>query len=104
MENVTSLIEQWSKDKGLDQADPRAQFLKVAEEFGEIAAAMARNQQGNLVDAIGDLYVTIVILAQQHNTSIEHCAWVAYNVIKRREGKMVNGIFIKEDDIETIEG
>ena len=65
---------------------------------------MARNKQDDLVDAIGDLYVTIVILAQQHGTNIENCAWAAYNVIKNRQGKMVDGVFVKQEDIETIEG
>lgn len=36
MDELITKVEQWAKDKGLDQADPKAQFLKVAEEFGEI--------------------------------------------------------------------
>ncbi|HAQ8537877.1 TPA: hypothetical protein IYA53_002578 [Enterococcus faecium] len=43
MDELITKVEQWAKDKGLDQADPKAQFLKVAEEFGEIASAMARS-------------------------------------------------------------
>ena len=33
MNELITKVEQWAKDKGLDQADPKAQFLKVAEEF-----------------------------------------------------------------------
>jgi NTP pyrophosphatase (non-canonical NTP hydrolase) len=105
MEHVTSLIEDWSKNRGLDKADPRAQFIKVAEEFGEIASALAKNKQEELKDAIGDLYVTIVILAQKSGMQIEDCAWQAYNVIKSREGRMIDGIFVKSEDLpENMEG
>lgn len=41
MNELITKVEKWAKDKGLDHADPKAQFLKVAEEFGEIASAMA---------------------------------------------------------------
>jgi NTP pyrophosphatase (non-canonical NTP hydrolase) len=91
-------IRAWARSKGLDKADPNKQFLKVAEEFGEIAAALARGKEEELNDAIGDTFVTLVILAMQTGTSIEECAYSAYNEIKGRTGKTVNGIFIKDEE------
>ena len=90
-------IEKWAVVRGLDKANPRDQFLKVAEEFGEIAAAMARGNKEELIDAIGDTYVTLTILAMQSGTSIEDCIKGAYDVIKNRSGRTINGIFIKDE-------
>jgi len=92
-------VEQWSIDKGLDRADSSKQFYKVAEEFGEIAAALARGDKDALEDGIGDELVTLIILSQQNGTNIEKCLSVAYQEIAGRKGKMVNGVFVKETDL-----
>jgi hypothetical protein len=41
--------------------------------------------------------VVLVILAAQHDVTLEDCIDSAYNVIKDRKGKMVDGIFIREE-------
>lgn len=92
-------VEEWSKDKRLDKADSSKQFLKVTEEVGEVASALARGNQEGLKDGIGDVIVTLIILAQQNSLSIEECLRCAYKEIKDRTGKMVNGVFVKESDL-----
>lgn len=94
---ITELIKQWSINRGLNNADPTRQFLKLAEEVGELGAAMARNNRDNERDAIGDIYVVLTILAQQLGYNIEDCIKEAYEVIKHRTGKMVNGVFVKDE-------
>ena len=96
MNELVKSVEGWSKDKGLDKADPRAQFLKVVEEVGEVAAAMARNDRHELIDGIGDVVVTLVILAQQHGLDLEDCLDCAWGEIANRTGKMQDGVFIKD--------
>lgn len=100
MDELIKQVEQWSKDKGLDQADSKAQFTKMVEEIGEIASALARGQKDELRDGIGDTVVTLIILAQQNNMTLEECLDTAYEEIKGRKGKMVNGTFVKESDIK----
>lgn len=99
MDDLVGLVEVWAVDKGLDTADSFKQFAKVAEEFGEIAASLARNDKAELKDAIGDTVVTLIILAKQQNMNLEDCLQTAYDVIKERQGKTVDGIFIKEADL-----
>ena len=99
LEKLVAKVEQWSKDRGLDQADSAKQYLKVAEEVGEVAAALARNDKHELEDGIGDVLVTLIILGQQNDLSIERCLNTAYQEIADRKGKMVNGVFVKESDI-----
>ncbi|ELB27751.1 DUF1642 domain-containing protein [Enterococcus faecium] len=100
MDELITKVEQWAKDKGLDHADPKAQFLKVAEEFGEIASAMARSNDELFKDSVGDVIVTLIILSMQKGTNVQECLEMAYNEIKRRTGKMVDGVFVKSSDLE----
>ncbi len=73
MKDLVALVEVWAKDKGLDEADPKAQYLKVSEECGEIAAALARSDEKELKYAIGDTIVMLIILALQKGLSAEEC-------------------------------
>ena len=100
MNELVEKVEKWSSDKGLHKSDPKSQFLKVAEEFGEIGAAMARNDDHELKDAIGDVIVTLIILAQQNGTDVETCLAQAYGEISGRKGKLVDGVFIKSSDLD----
>lgn len=103
MDELITKVEQWAKDKGLDQADPKAQFLKVAEEFGEIASAMARSNDELFKDSVGDVIVTLIILSMQKGTNVQECLEMAYNEIKGRTGKMVDGVFVKSSDLKQLD-
>lgn len=99
MNELVKLIEKWAREKNLDIADPEKQMLKVVEEVGEVAAALARNNKNDLRDGIGDVVVTLVILAMQNDMDLYECLNQAYNDIKDRKGKNVNGVFVKESDL-----
>lgn len=99
MDELVKLVEEWAKEKRLDKAEPEKQMLKVIEEVGEVAAALARNNKNDLRDGIGDVVVTLVILAMQNDMDLYECLNQAYNEIKDRKGKNVNGVFVKEADL-----
>lgn len=101
MNELIKQVEQWSINKGLDQAESSKQFLKVTEEVGEVAAALARNDKDALRDGIGDVVVTLIILAQQNDMDLYECLNCAYDEIKGRTGKTVNGLFVKESDLNA---
>jgi NTP pyrophosphatase (non-canonical NTP hydrolase) len=94
---LTEQIQQWSIDRNLPTSDKKSQLVKVVEEVGEVAAAIARGDDELLQDAIGDVFVTIVILSQCSGLDFTECVRHAYNEIKDRKGKLVDGIFIKEE-------
>ena len=100
MNELVKQVEQWSKDKGLDNGNPDRQALKFYEEAGEVAAALSRNKLDDLKDGIGDTVVTLIILAQQHGVTLEECLQVAYTEISGRTGRLVNGTFIKSEDLK----
>ena len=65
------------------------------EEAGELAQAILKNDETEVIDAIGDMVVVLTNLAALRGHKIETCIASAYNVIKSRQGKMVNGTFVK---------
>lgn len=99
MDELVKLVEEWAREKNLDIAEPEKQMLKVVEEVGEVGAALARNNKNDLRDGIGDVVVTLVILAMQNDMDLYECLNQAYNEIKDRKGKNVNGVFVKEADL-----
>ena len=91
-----NLIRHWADARNLIQGSkPKDQFCKLMEEVGELAKSIAKNKCPK--DDIGDCVVVLTILAIQHGLTIEECIEHAYNEIKDRKGKMVDGVFVKED-------
>jgi len=100
MEDLIQLIQQWAEDRNLIAgAIPQAQMLKMTEEVGELAHAIARKDKALAKDAIGDCVVVLTILAAQLDLDFQECVASAYNEIKDRKGKMVDGVFIKESGV-----
>ena len=77
---------------------PQAQVLKLLEEAGELAAAIAKRRSADAKDAVGDVVVVLTILSTQLGFPIEEAIAAAYEEIKDRKGRMVDGVFIKEAD------
>lgn len=102
MNELIKLVEKWSQEKGLDRAESSKQALKFFEEAGEVSAALARSNKDDLTDAIGDTIVTLIILAQQQGMTVERCLAVAYDEIKGRKGKTINGVFVKSEDLKEV--
>jgi NTP pyrophosphatase (non-canonical NTP hydrolase) len=93
-------IRQWARDKGIYKSgDARTQFVKLMEEAGELAQAILKNDEPEVIDAIGDMVVVLTNLAKLRGYNIEKCIDSAYNVIKSRQGKMVNGTFVKQESL-----
>jgi NTP pyrophosphatase (non-canonical NTP hydrolase) len=91
------LIRKWATDKGIYKSgDARTQFVKLMEEAGELAQAILKNDEPEVIDAIGDMVVVLTNLAKLRGHNIEDCISSAYDVIKSRQGKMVNGTFVKQ--------
>ena len=97
---LVELVEYWSFEKELHKGNSFVQLAKFFEESGEVAAALCRNDIDELRDGIGDVIVTLVILAQQNNMTLYECLEQAYGEIKDRTGVMSkDGSFIKEQDL-----
>jgi len=96
-EEIQKNVIDWARDKNILREDnyPK-QMMKVMEELGELSSAILKKDLANEIDSFGDVLVTLVILAEQREIDIVSAFDLAYNQIKNRKGKTVNGTFIKE--------
>jgi NTP pyrophosphatase (non-canonical NTP hydrolase) len=98
--NRAADIRQWAHDRNIiEGATPHAQVVKLLEELGELASGIAKGKLDMVADGIGDAFVVLTILASQHGMLIEDCVEAAWQEIKDRKGRMVNGCFVKEADL-----
>jgi NTP pyrophosphatase (non-canonical NTP hydrolase) len=70
--------------------------MKTWEETDELIQAIENNDRAEVIDALGDILVTIIIQAEMQGLSLTRCLESAYNVISKRTGKMINGQFVKD--------
>ena len=92
-------IRDWAENRGLyEHGDPMVQYVKLQEEAGELAKALIKDDQPEVIDAIGDMVVVLTNLAHQRGVHIETCISTAYEVINKRTGKMINGTFVKDEN------
>ena len=97
-------IRQWADVKGIyESGDSKTQYVKLMEEAGELAQAILKNDEPEVIDAIGDMVVVLTNLAKLRGHNIEDCIDSAYNVIAKRTGKMVGGTFVKDTYTSLIE-
>jgi len=90
-------VLEWATDKGiLKNGTKSAQAFKTLEESGELIAAIATGYQDEVDDALGDIFVTIIIQAELQGVRLDDCLIRATNVITRRTGEMINGSFVKD--------
>lgn len=93
------LIRNWAENKGIfDNSTPKNQVMKLVEEMGELSKAIQEQNKAEIEDAIGDCMVVLIILASMNGMYAENCLNTVYSVISKRKGKMVNGMFVKENN------
>lgn len=97
LENEFETIRQWAEEKGIfEKGDVKTQCIKLFEEAGELSKAILKNDEPEIIDAIGDCVVVLTNLAKLRGLKIEDCINSAYQIISKRKGKMSNGTFVKE--------
>ena len=156
MDELNKKILQWAKDRELDKKGTvEAQAIKTVEELSELIKAVCKDDREEIIDAIGDVHVTLVIgnmldtdtemlslscigsdedeytkeqlleqllecsrhvlffkyirelialtiktlynVCKYYQFDYADCVESAYNVIKNRKGKVVDGQYIKEE-------
>lgn len=95
--SLVELVKQWHHDRNLiDGADDKTQFAKLIQEAGELSDNICKGK--DVRDDIGDMIVVLINIAERNKISLTECLQVAYNDIKDRKGKMIDGVFVKEAD------
>ena len=71
--------------------------MKLIQEAGELSDNICKGR--DISDDIGDMMVVLINIATRNNLTITECLVAAYDDIKDRKGKMVDGVFVKEADL-----
>jgi NTP pyrophosphatase (non-canonical NTP hydrolase) len=100
LEELDGEIICWGDDKGIIKPERiDRQFLKMIEEIGEVAECINKSKPEELATEIGDVFVTLTLLAQQNGLNLTDCVQKAYDKIKGRSGKIINNTFVKNEDL-----
>lgn len=98
MEELVRLITQWHKDRNLiDGSDDKTQFAKLIQEAGELSDNICKER--DISDDIGDMMVVLINIAERNELTLTQCLQKAYDDIKDRKGMMIDGVFVKEEDV-----
>lgn len=119
-EELVEKVLEWAKDKDLlHEGNAERQFMKFIEEVFEfrdewLLCVHEYNKcsygeadddpdvvehRGNMKLEMGDIFVTLIILCDQLSLEPVECLFQAYDKIKDRKGKTIDGTFIKEGDL-----
>jgi len=96
--DVELKVIQWGEARQIVQnSTPMAQAIKTHEEVGELFAAIASNNREAMIDAYGDILVTLVMGCATADLDLVTCFKHAYGQIKDRTGTLgTDGIFYKD--------
>jgi NTP pyrophosphatase (non-canonical NTP hydrolase) len=96
--DVELKVIRWGEDRGIVQnSNPMAQAIKTDEEVTELFEAIAANDREAMIDAYGDILVTLVMGCATADLDLVSCFKHAYEQIKDRKGYLSpEGIFVKE--------
>ena len=100
LDRLNEKIVQWGHDRQIiDNSTAKDQFLKCVSEVGELGDALAKNQHAEMIDAIGDVYVTLCMVAECSGIDMPYCIQSSWEEIKDRTGHLTpEGVFVKDED------
>ena len=97
MSEYVNKIIQWHRDRNLiDGSTDKDQYLKLIQEMGELSDNICKGK--DISDDCGDIMVVLLNIIERNGLTMEQCLETAYNDIKDRKGRMIDGVFVKEAD------
>ena len=98
-EQLTNNVQEWAAERGIyKHSSARAQLLKAFSEMGELADAEIKGDGLAARDAVGDVLVCLLNFCAMRDFDITNCLAGAWDEIKDRKGRMVQGgAFVKDE-------
>lgn len=102
-EELQKQVLDWADEKDLlHEENKNKQFMKFIEEVIEFKTEMDFEFSSDYIKLeMGDIFVTLIILCKQLDIDSVECLDLAYRKIKGRNGKTINGTFVKSEDLEN---
>jgi phosphoribosyl-ATP pyrophosphohydrolase len=90
-------VIRWGEDRGIVQnSTPAAQAKKTLEELDELYTAIRNNDREEMIDAYGDILITLIMGCACADLDLVDCLDHAFQQIKDRKGYLgADGIFVK---------
>ena len=79
-------------------------YMNLVSTSSKIIASYNKGLVTNEIRNIENTFQLLSLIAGKYNTTLEDTLELAYNEIKDRKGRLVNGVFIKEDDFTRTQG
>ena len=99
LDKLVLRVEQWHEDRNLiDGSDDKSQVMKLMQELGELSDSVCKGEC--IKDDIGDMLVVMLNICKRNEITLFECLDVAYGDIRDRKGRMIDGVFVKEDDLD----
>jgi NTP pyrophosphatase (non-canonical NTP hydrolase) len=91
-------VIRWGESRGIiEHSTSEAQVKKTIEEVQELVSAINHKNKADIIDALGDVMVTLTMIAAIEDVPLVECYAHAYNQIKNRKGYLdASGLWIKE--------
>lgn len=91
-------IEVWGHARGIIQnGKPMGQAIKTLEETTELIDAINKGDKDAIKDAVGDIFVTLLMQCAIQGFTATEALEAAYQQIKDRKGFLTpEGIFVKQ--------
>jgi len=118
MNELIEQIKQWGIDKEITGPNGKGTLLgqlsKTQEELTETRDAVVRYNEHDpshleaiearfdIKDGIGDCVVTLILASELAGLDFKDCLQYAYDEIKGRNGRMENGIFVKNETSPSV--
>lgn len=93
------IINRFSKIGIVSADNAKTQFMKVTEELGELAEGINKGKPDQIKDSLGDVLVTLILLAEDLGLNLLDCLNFAWGEIEDRKGEVKDGSFVKEEDL-----
>lgn len=99
IEELEVKVWAWAEERDLyNQSTKESRIRKAYEELDEFAWEVLHD--GTIEDIIlegGDILVTLINNFKPLGITLEECLSAAYEKIKDRKGKMIDGTYVKEE-------
>ena len=83
----------------IPNSNAMSQALKTAEECVELLQALNKKDSKEVIDAYGDILITLIIGAELYGVNLVACLAAGYDEIKDRKGHLgPDGIFYKNEN------
>ncbi|WP_346703894.1 MazG-like family protein [Ligilactobacillus agilis] len=79
-------------------------YMELVSISSEIISNYNKGLVTNEIRSIENTFQLLSLIAGKYDTTLEDTLELAYNEIKDRKGRLVNGVFIKEDDFTSVRG